>query len=540
MRRNARSLRDGLKDFGRENTMNPQIYLDDEQVISPAELRADDRNVIMAWQGRTSPRLVRPRLWLPMDNICSEIYGFRSNGDTITWTVVAPAAGSYRLAVLYGGAREVLPGCEIQVSVGSTSVRLPCRPVKTPDGPGNLCFRRDWLPAALPLQQGANTIELALSGISERQVTEGEAEAAAHGSTGDRGRGWRKGDSFSVYSIELMAEEHIPAWRREIEQMRSDTQWLVDGKYGLFVHWAPKCYPLHGETRAYDNWQWGVDRFDVGAFCDMVESTGAAWVLLTMNHQEDYFPFPSEVADSILPGRTASRDLVGELADALATRGVRLMLYYQYGVYDTAWQRAVGMLDRCFERWFDNELAFLSDIALRYGDRLAGLGSYIDRGGTTYYQSGFPWRRLAKTLKSGNPDGIMGVSNNHLPCVCPYSDLVAQDSGARLNFGSPPEWFEEGGPFEGLQSMWFFFMDGWVPAEPYNGVIRRASRARGGPIHAPEDYVSYFRDIAAAGIPATINMLITQDVTRHQPFVHPDCLAVMQQVKKATKTQRAG
>jgi len=515
--------------------MNPQIYLTDDQVIEAVALTAQDRNVIMGWRGQTSAGLVRPRLWLPMDNICPEIYGFQSPGDSITWTVVAPEAGAYRLGVLYGGARDVLPGCEIEVSVGAVSCRLPCRPVKDPDGPGNLCYRRDWLETALPLQKGSNAVELRLSKLTERQVGTAVEEVAAHGQKGNRGRGWRKGDSFSVFSIEFIADDHVADWQREIKEMRSDTRWLIDGKYGLFVHWAPKCYPFHGETRAYDNWQWGVDRFDVGAFCDMVEAAGAAWVLFTMDHQEDYFAFPSAAADSILPGRTSDRDLIGELADALEARGVRLMLYYQYGVYDTAWQKAVGMLDASFERWFDNELALLSEVALRYGTKLAGLGTYVDRGGTTYYQSGFPWRRLAKTLKSGNPDGIIGVSNNHLPCVCPYSDLVAQDSGASLNAPSPPEWSEQGGPFDGMQPMWFFFMDCWIPSEPYNGVIRRSAKVDGGPIHTPEDYVSYFRNMATAGIPVTINLLITQDVTRDQPFVHPDCLAVMRQVKEALR-----
>ena len=107
--------------------------------------------------------------------------------------------------------------------------------------------------------------------------------------------------------------------------------------------------------------------------------------------------------------------------------------------------------------------------------------TYIDRGGTTYYQSRLPWRRLARTLKSDNPDGIIGASNNHLPSVCPYSDLVAQDSLRSLNAYAPPECFEPGGPYAGLQLVWFFFMDGWLPAGAYNGVIRSSSKAQGGP-----------------------------------------------------------
>ncbi len=42
-------------------------------------------------------------------------------------------------------------------------------------------------------------------------------------------------------------------------------------------------------------------------------------------------PAPIKAIDDILPGRTSERDLIGELANALDKRGVKLIIYYHLG-----------------------------------------------------------------------------------------------------------------------------------------------------------------------------------------------------------------
>jgi PII-like signaling protein len=55
-----------------------------------------------------------------------------------------------------------------------------------------------------------------------------------------------------------------------IDFVRANTDWLVKGKYGLFIAWVPETYPLYDTTQAYKHYETAVNRFDVDAFGDMV------------------------------------------------------------------------------------------------------------------------------------------------------------------------------------------------------------------------------------------------------------------------------
>ncbi len=67
---------------------------------------------------------------------------------------------------------------------------------------------------------------------------------------------------------------------------------------------------------------------------------------LYYSHAYQYFPAPLQSLDKILPGRTTRRDLIGELADELQKRNMRLMLYYHLGTFeDTQWLQATKFWD---------------------------------------------------------------------------------------------------------------------------------------------------------------------------------------------------
>ena len=508
-----------------------KIYIHDYHPLqSLVELRPDDITTIMFWRGQAKGKLTSQYTSEPWFDRDYSLYGFLNENDVITWTVRAPEDADYAIAVIYGGIREVLLNCQFELYTDNTRLTAKTRPVKQPEGQGKLQFRRHWVHGTLPLKKGKNRISLHLINPGNVQIETARKDLAQEVIRFPK---WP--DSFRIYSIELARPEALAAIKQRAKRLRSSTDWMAEGKYGLFVHYSPLIWPLYGNTRACDNWQWGVELFDVEAFADAVEQTGAAWVLFTVNHRLSYYPFPSKVIDRILPGRTCKRDLIMEIADALAKKNIRLTLYFQYGRDDTQWHKAVGMMDRDPTRWFENEIAIATQISQRYGRKVSGVGTYIDRGTTSYYQFDFPWERFVRALKSGNPDGVVGISNNSYPRVSWFSDLAAQDSGKAFNPAPPKEWFAEGGPYEGLRATWFINLDAWVPREPYNGIIRPNSSSKGGPQHKTAKYVEYFRKMAEANVPITVNMLITQDVTREQPFFHPDCLEVMRQVRKAIR-----
>jgi alpha-L-fucosidase len=158
--------------------------------------------------------------------------------------------------------------------------------------------------------------------------------------------------------------------------------WFEDAKLGIFVHWGPYSVPafaplaedfqLEGmsfarnpyaewyrntmriegsPTRAHHAERYGVDfpyerfgeRFSAAirgwdplAWADLFRRAGARYAVLTTKHHDGFLLWPSEHRNPKAPDYVASRDVVGELAAAVRSRGLRMGLYYSGGL-DWLW-----------------------------------------------------------------------------------------------------------------------------------------------------------------------------------------------------------
>jgi hypothetical protein len=140
----------------------------------------------------------------------------------------------------------------------------------------------------------------------------------------------------------------------------------------------------------------------------------------------------------------------------------------------------------------------------------------------------FPYERLTRAIKSGNPDAVVGYSTDRLPRLTFFADIASQDAADWLDPPMPDAWFGPGKAYDGLQRSRFFFMDDWIPRKPYQGAFPP-------PRHTAPQYVKFFQQMAAHRVPVTVNLMITQDVQRGQPFVSPDSLAIMRQVRQTIR-----
>ena len=124
---------------------------------------------------------------------------------------------------------------------------------------------------------------------------------------------------------------------------RANTDWLAECRFGVGIHWTAQTVPRQGSPAAVPE---GGRCLRPEGFIEAVEHAGADYVLFTAAHALQMLPAPHPVIDKILPGRTCKRDLIGELADALAARKKHLLVYYNHscnhGKDDPAWERAVG------------------------------------------------------------------------------------------------------------------------------------------------------------------------------------------------------
>jgi alpha-L-fucosidase len=169
--------------------------------------------------------------------------------------------------------------------------------------------------------------------------------------------------------------------------------WFHDGKLGIFIHWGlysvPGWGPLAGDINEvvaeegwsgvfrrhpYAEWYWNtlkiegsptgdhhartygpyflytdfaplfdqaVASFDPAAWADLFCRAGARYVVLTTKHHDGYTLWPSEHPNPNVEDWHASRDLVGDLAQAVRARGMRMGLYYSGGLDWTFEPRAI-------------------------------------------------------------------------------------------------------------------------------------------------------------------------------------------------------
>ena len=136
-----------------------------------------------------------------------------------------------------------------------------------------------------------------------------------------------------------------------IAYSRANTDWLADCAVGISVHWTAQTAPREGAAREFAD---AVARFRLEDFLAAVERSGAEYVIFTVAHGLQKLPCPHPVVESILPGRTVERDLLGELARELARRNKKLIVYYNHSCNqgdDPEWEQAVGYHEPSSSGW---------------------------------------------------------------------------------------------------------------------------------------------------------------------------------------------
>jgi hypothetical protein len=187
----------------------------------------------------------------------------------------------------------------------------------------------------------------------------------------------------------------------------------------------------------------------------VLDEMGAGYVVFTTSHAEFYFPGPNKVIDEILHGRTCSRDLVGDLAQALSKHGIKLELYFHPGHDDIEWWRRTHF-DDDKDKYFDLWCRVIGQTGEQYGLSIAGY--WFDDAIFTYYPFNAPWAKMAAASKEGNPDRVVSYNSWILPKINDFYEVFAGEndfSAEMINgFGFLPvdgTGKFTGGPQSGLQ-----------------------------------------------------------------------------------------
>ncbi len=137
----------------------------------------------------------------------------------------------------------------------------------------------------------------------------------------------------------------VPSYLADYDELyhedphRAALAWFADARYGLFMHYG--LYSLLGRHEwvqlrekipvaeyAGLQAQFTAEAFDADAITDLAIAAGMRYVNITAKHHDGFCLFGSAESDFTSVAAPCGRDLVGELADACARKGLGFFAYY--------------------------------------------------------------------------------------------------------------------------------------------------------------------------------------------------------------------
>jgi hypothetical protein len=220
-----------------------------------------------------------------------------------------------------------------------------------------------------------------------------------------------------------------------------NVDWM-SGRYGAGFHYLQN-WLTETKDGGPAEWNAAVSSFDVQRFADDVARTGAGWVIFTVGQNSGYYCAPNSVINKYsgyAPGeRCSTRDLPLAMANALATRNIRLILYLPSNApkLDAKIANGFGLTTKASDgNWLVNE-AFVQkwsevirEWSLRYGTKVSGWwfdGFYGSRDGFT----GAYGRYYSDAAKAGNPKSVIALNGgaNRIKKMSDFQDYTAGELG---------------------------------------------------------------------------------------------------------------
>jgi len=216
----------------------------------------------------------------------------------------------------------------------------------------------------------------------------------------------------------------VPGWA--VLTPESELQKLTPNEYlkrNPYAEWYYNTMRLDGSpTQAYHREHYGagfnyynfadtfdkeIQKWNPEAMAKIFKMAGARYVVLTSKHHEGFTLWPSDTPNPTLPKdrQHASRDIVGQLTNAVRAQGLRMGLYYSGG-YDwtfipgpiTDWKQAKSVQPQteAYGKYAD---AHMRELIAKYKPSI--LWNDID-----YPKTGHPLEIMAE-LYNQNPEGVI-------------------------------------------------------------------------------------------------------------------------------------
>ena len=138
-----------------------------------------------------------------------------------------------------------------------------------------------------------------------------------------------------------------PNWE-SIRDHYETPEWIIDGKFGIFIHWGvysvpaagSEWYPRHmyGSMLEYHTEHWGdpavfgykdfiplfkAEKFDPDEWARLFKEAGATYVIPTAEHHDGFAMYDSDLTRWDASDMGPCRDIIGELGAAVRRQGMK-------------------------------------------------------------------------------------------------------------------------------------------------------------------------------------------------------------------------
>lgn len=415
---------------------------------------------------------------------------------SLSWEVEIPEKDNYEV-YLIASVGEAGDGTTIslETTTGNSEFTISKTSGPFPGGedfavPEVLNFERVKLSGVVALEAGKQVITISTPDIEKDGVL-------LH---------FRSFELLPVSKKEIIAKEEERA-----ANARASVDWLVETGYGVMFHWTSEAPMPDGSIKSFED---AVNDFDVEKFANMVEETGAGYVIFPIGHAESYCPAPIKSWEGIFPGQTTKRDLLMELADALNERDIRLLCYVN-GPLGFGYPRYGGATPETRQAFVGNFKAILTELGMRYKDKISGY--WFDTMIAIFKDfPQMPFEDFFNAAKIGNKDRLICLNAWIWPDVSPWQDYWPGE--VQHPIAPPVNGFMKNGPSPNLSYQVLLTMEKHAWGAGRSGIKD--------PKFTSEELSSYIKACMENGGAVTINLSIFQDGT-----VGEKALKVMRGVK---------
>jgi alpha-L-fucosidase len=222
-------------------------------------------------------------------------------------------------------------------------------------------------------------------------------------------------------------------------QAQQRASWMK-GQWGIMNHYlADWKSQTENIPMNVERWNRMIDQFDVDGLARQIASTGAGYYILTIGQNSGYYLSPNKVYDQItgiVPGKCSHRDLVADMAVALAKYNIRLIVYLPSGAPAKDKEACTALQWQNGPQPFANKdfqvkwEQIIREWSVRWGKNISGWwfdGCYWPN--TMYRSDVAPnFASFAAAARAGNPDAAVAFNPGvvyRTISITPYEDYIA-------------------------------------------------------------------------------------------------------------------